>query len=705
VTSEASPGKKQKRAVLSRDLSEFLMEFSIGVHRYAMYPPGHPSLAPAVENIVGRLSTLFIDRRGLAIGVAQDQLVIEGIATDSRHPVLSDLASRLHDHQLGAVGFNKGATAVEIQALLTAIAAESQRGGTPLGLLPPEEFPSWTHVRLYRVGYEQLEMRTEDSEDLVEVDRATALWLGLAQAAMMLEDPLQKPPEAQTVAESINRHGRDDAYDRVIVGYMLQLAEELKGSEGRETERMRRRVSELVKELDDETLERLVTFGGNRRQRDRFLLDANQSLAVDSVMRVLQAAASSNKQTISHSMTRLLKKLATHAEQGQGDMRSQADTALRDNVEALIGGWDLDDPNPDGYTTLLDRMSEASPIFRQPADDEKPLSGPHRLVQMALEVEAFGPTIGQALSDLMTMGETSWILDLLTATGPDNQVAARIRGELASPARFRNILGHGRMDDRALRTLVEDMGEAAIEPLLDVLAESESRAVRRQVFDVLLALGPRVGERVVARLGDSRWFVIRNLLALMTRLPELPTNFDVQPFLDHADHRVRREALPVAMRLPNTRIRTVASALGDSDERIVRVALSQLRGQLPEAVVPTLVNRVVVVETRSDEIRALGARLLRYSRSPLALKALLHLTTAGKNILGRSRLAAASPVSIAALQALAAGWSHDATARVVLDAAAKGKDPELRAAAQVGADVVDDAGLEHLLDADEDGAV
>ncbi|MDH5588676.1 MAG: hypothetical protein OEZ37_01385, partial [Gemmatimonadota bacterium] len=127
--------------------------------------------------------------------------------------------------------------------------------------------------------------------------------------------------------------------------------------------------------------------------------------------------------------------------------------------------------------------------------------------------------------------------------------------------------------------------------------------------------------------------------------------------------------------------------------------------QLPEAVVPTLVNRVVVVETRSDEIRALGARLLRYSRSPLALKALLHLTTAGKNILGRSRLAAASPVSIAALQALAAGWSHDATARVVLDAAAKGKDPELRAAAQVGADVVDDAGLEHLLDADEDGAV
>jgi len=70
-----------KKAALSRDLSEFLIELSIGVHRYAMYPPGHPSLVPIVENIIGRLSEIFSDRRTLSIGVASQQLVIEGNAS------------------------------------------------------------------------------------------------------------------------------------------------------------------------------------------------------------------------------------------------------------------------------------------------------------------------------------------------------------------------------------------------------------------------------------------------------------------------------------------------------------------------------------------------------------------------------------------------------------------------------------------------
>ena len=65
---------EKKQAALSRALSEFLIEFSIGVHRFAMYPPGHPSLAPAVENVVGRLAVLFEDRRSLAIGWIHDEL-------------------------------------------------------------------------------------------------------------------------------------------------------------------------------------------------------------------------------------------------------------------------------------------------------------------------------------------------------------------------------------------------------------------------------------------------------------------------------------------------------------------------------------------------------------------------------------------------------------------------------------------------------
>ena len=81
-------GSPAERAALSRELSELLIELSIAVHRFAMYPPGHPSLAPAVDNVLGRLAEVFVDREQLSIGVAQKQLVIEGMATEARHPVL-----------------------------------------------------------------------------------------------------------------------------------------------------------------------------------------------------------------------------------------------------------------------------------------------------------------------------------------------------------------------------------------------------------------------------------------------------------------------------------------------------------------------------------------------------------------------------------------------------------------------------------------
>ena len=60
---QADTPEENKQAALSQELSEFLVELSMAVHRYAMYPPGHPSLVPAVAGVVGRLSELFESRQ------------------------------------------------------------------------------------------------------------------------------------------------------------------------------------------------------------------------------------------------------------------------------------------------------------------------------------------------------------------------------------------------------------------------------------------------------------------------------------------------------------------------------------------------------------------------------------------------------------------------------------------------------------------
>jgi hypothetical protein len=61
-----------------------LIDLAIGLHRYAMYPPEHPCLGRVAENMVARLAQYFVERHDLSIGVAGEQLVIEGMATDSK---------------------------------------------------------------------------------------------------------------------------------------------------------------------------------------------------------------------------------------------------------------------------------------------------------------------------------------------------------------------------------------------------------------------------------------------------------------------------------------------------------------------------------------------------------------------------------------------------------------------------------------------
>jgi len=447
----------EKKAVLSRELSELLVEMSIGVHRYAMYPPDHPSLNPVVENIVGRLAEVFVDQDTLSIGVAERRLVVEGVATDQKHPVLSDLATRLHGHQLAAFSFDKGVTASEVAGVLEVLARESEREGIPIGLLGPDDFPTWAHAHLYRVGYEHLQ--TDEGGGGGHAERASSLWLGLAQAALAMTDPEAAGAyDERAVAASISGRKGEGAYDQVIVGYLHELAGELKEGKGSEADKIRRRVSGLLNELDEERLGRLVAMGGSAAQKRQFLLDANQSLAVDSVMKVLESAARSDEETISTSMTRLLSKLATHASSGGGNRRSQADTALRENVESLIAGWELKDPNPEAYTTVLDAMSRASPIFEPPEEEGGSLTGAERILQMSLEVDAFGPLVKKALQDVIEVYGTAWVMERLDELPDGNRMGEHIRSHLASPAQFRSLLAGGRMDDRSLRTLVQRSG-------------------------------------------------------------------------------------------------------------------------------------------------------------------------------------------------------------------------------------------------------
>lgn len=313
------------RTALSRELSDFLIEFSIALHKHAIYPEGHPSLGPAAASVTNRLIRLLEARGTLSLGVARNQFVIEGVATDAKNPVLRDLAGRLHRHHLGAITFRRGVSMQELRHALVLLAAEADRTDQPLGLGPPTQLGQWKHVQLYPVTYERLELlgderaSTHDDTGRQARTRAAQLWIGLARAALAAEDaeaPELSRTEPTAVARAIDEHARGSAYDQVIVGYLLQMAEELRAGGG-ETMELKRRLSSLVQSLDKATLVRLLEMGGDRAQRRTFLLSAAQGMSVDAVIDLVRAASEGKQaQYISDSLLRMLQKLAQHADAG-----------------------------------------------------------------------------------------------------------------------------------------------------------------------------------------------------------------------------------------------------------------------------------------------------------------------------------------------------------------------------------------------------
>jgi hypothetical protein len=681
-----------EKAALSRELADFLIELSIALHKHAMYPEGHPSLAPAAAGVTRRAEHLFEARATLALGVARQQLVIEGVATDPKNPLLSELAGRLHRHHLGAVTFHRGLRVAEVVDVLKTLAVEAERTGDPLGLGPPERLRAWDHVRLYPITYERLELLKEDGQ-AVSPDgkgakerglRGAQLWVGLARAALSADavatdDGAPAVTEPSVIAKAIDEHPKSAAYDQVIVGYLLQIADELKHAGGAEAVALRRRTSKLVGALQPGTLRRLIEMGGDNAQRSKFAIDVTHGLAVDAVLEIVRAMADATHRTVSDPLVRMLSKLAHHAEQGTAEMRPQADEALRDQVRGLLQGWTLEDPNPDAYSKALHKMAAASPLTGARSTWQQ-TAEPLRIVQTALETGVLGFGAWRAIERLVAEHHVGDLVDLLTLS-PATPDVGPLWTRVTSPDVVRELASTEPPDFATLDRVLPRLPVDGFEPLLDVLGVSESRTTRRGLLDRLARAPRELGPVIASRLTrEIPWYVTRNLLLILDGLPALPEGFRAAAFIAHEDARVRREALKVSLKVLAEREAALLGALRDADPRMVRVALSAALDDCPASALPGI-TQIVHDHAVASELRVLAIKVLGRVPNVAALTALLGIVDGGTNWRGRPRLAARSLELLAALMALAAGWRNDGKAAALLALAAASNDPDIRNAA------------------------
>jgi hypothetical protein len=680
-------------ATLSRELADFLVELSITLNKHAIYPESHPLLHGAVDGVANRLGTLFVgDRDSLSIGVARRQLIIEGVATDPLNAVLKELAQRLHEHHVGAVKFIRGLGREELGNALAALAVDPIRSQTPIGLDIERVGELWPHVRFFPLTYDRLQLieddpRDEPSTDHMAAGRATQLWIGLARAALVSDTsgPGEKRREEHdddtalepaTVARAIDEHQREEAYDQVIVGYLLQIGEELKTAEGPEAVGLQKRVSRLVGSLKESTLERLLEMGGDKAQRRRFLLDASQGITVEAVIDLVKAASAAEGQTVSHSMLRMLSKLAHHP--SSDGPRARTDPTIRDVMRRLVDDWSLDDPNPEAYRQALESMSSSRSAATKASDNAIPTDiEPERMVQIAIEVGSMGPQVRAAMVNLCRAGRAEVLLDLVERA-PTEEAGAPVWEFLKGERILDSLLQQPRMDMPLITRFVKRIGIGAAPTLLSVAAVFEDAKTRAQFYDLLQSLGDGVGATMAQRIPAAPPAMQRELLAQLGRLGALPSGFSARSYLDSEEALVRREAVRLLLRNATERDETIMSALSDPDDRVVFAGLTIAQERCPPAGIDLIRQRVDRGELDS-QLRTMGIRIVAQRHSPDTLAWLLSFAATETQWARRPKLRASTPEMLAALSMIATHWRNDPSAESVVRLAEQSRDPEVRA--------------------------
>jgi hypothetical protein len=423
-------------------------------------------------------------------------------------------------------------------------------------------------------------------------------------------------------------------------------------------------------------------MGGDFSQRRKFVLDATHGVAVDAVIELVRAAADASHQTVSHSLVRMLSKLAAHAEQGVDGVRVNADLALRDQVEHLLKGWTLEDPNPGAYGRALQAMARTRGLVAKASDES---SGPddERLVQMALELDEIGPRLGDAVARLRDANRLGVVFHFLDQTPATNATGRAVRQMLATVDTLEGALSREPIDFGLVDRIVQSLGLLAADPLLEALASSENRAARRGLLDRLAALPGDLGPHLLSRLQDERWYVRRNLLHLLSRRPQLPPGFSPTQYASDADVRVRRESVRLQLSTDTEVCAGIANALADSDEPAVRRGLLAVM-EHPECLQAVLqrVLKFAIDESAESGIRVPAIRALRGTDSSEALEVLLRWAEGPRSLFGRARSSPTTPELVTALAVLAERWPADPRAQAVLARAAKSSDPVVRAAAR-----------------------
>ena len=248
---------------------------------------------------------------------------------------------------------------------------------------------------------------------------------------------------------------------------------------------------------------------------------------------------------------------------------------------------------------------------------------------------------------------------------------------------------HPDLDPEALTEFLVQLGSGATPAICDLLGQVNQVRHRRALCEALIEACRHDVEPLLARLGDSRWYVIRNVVYVLGRIAHQGVERALDRALHHEDVRVRKEAVRALGNIESPTARAyLVSAFRDQDAGVRIQAAMTLAERRDDRSAQSIHGAIQAAEFQRRDLKEKQAFYEALGRSGSdALTAKLEPLVTQGNLFKRGdedeRFHAA----------LALAWLGTPKAIAVLDREMKSKRDSVRGAVEKALDTVRKAAL------------
>lgn len=166
----------------------------------------------------------------------------------------------------------------------------------------------------------------------------------------------------------------------------------------------------------------------------------------------------------------------------------------------------------------------------------------------------------------------------------------------------------------ALQRILLMADTQALEPLLDALVSAEDAVSRRRYFNGITMFGVKARPNVERRLYSDKWFVVRQMTAILGGLGDVSCLDALENAYKHPDIRVKKEVLKSLVKIRSARSAAILiSALAEKEESLVNQAIISL-GMLRDSAAIDVLAKIAAKrdpfaetsESAREAIKALG---------------------------------------------------------------------------------------------------